>query len=607
MVAWKENTLRLANNLQVSRLLNDTVLEKRQYYVKEIISTIWFLAKNECAFRGNWDAQNHDETGLFQNLFKYMLQKDEYLRKCQDAMPKNALYTSPDIQNEFKHTIADCLRESIVEEMKKASFYTLMVDGAKDKRGNEILSIALRYVNDAKPVETLLSFEKTNDLTANGFLQVIVSKIEEHGIDHKKLLSQCFDGASVMSGHRGGLQTLIQNHYNQEIPYVHCFSHRLHLVVVEIVTQNDTCRLFFDQVKLLHDFFKRHKIRELYEGTNIPLIIEQRWSGHHKAIQRVKDNINQLVESLTKIKDGVDHNLGAEDVALAIGLLKTIVNRKFVFLLEILCKLFGIMEPANQILQQRDTGYRNAMPIMEAVKSNVHALRNDSSFNEIMSTAQQKLDQFSYEPEHPIRRRRRSTLLNDSIVMCTIGERDSVDEDTSLKRCSFEIIDSVTTEMTRRFDNNNDILLAVAAADDFLSEDFNIDSLQPLTKLNLTLPSSEEVAVARTFLLTKKNEEKDDKSKKKFSILQTLLPFAQVFPSTYRLFEAIDTFGGSTSMNEASFSALSRIDTIRRNSMTDQRLRDLSFIAFEKKRLEAVNIDTILRKFAEKNRRIQLF
>lgn len=61
-------------------------------------------------------------------------------------MPQNALYSSPDIQNEIIHTIANCLREMIVDEMNGASFYTLMCDGAKDKRGNEILSIAFRYI-----------------------------------------------------------------------------------------------------------------------------------------------------------------------------------------------------------------------------------------------------------------------------------------------------------------------------------------------------------------------------------------------------------------------------------------------------------------------------
>lgn len=323
MLAWKEHTMRLANNLQISTLVNDTVLEKRRYYVKEIISIIWFLAKNECAFRGDWDKENHEESGLFQNLFKYMLDKDETLRKCQDAMTKNALYTSGEIENEIIHTIATCLREMIVEEMQRASFYTLMADGASDKKGNEIFSIAFRYIVRGKSVETLLCFEKAEDKTAHGLSELIINQIKEHNIDHTKIISQCYDGAFVMSGHKCGVQTLIQNHFNQVIPYVHCINHRLHLVVVEVVTKNDTCRQFFDQVKLFHDFFKRHEIRKMYEGSRIPLLIEQRWSGHHKAIQSIIANIVLLIEALIQIKESTQHNLDAEDVALTIGLLKS--------------------------------------------------------------------------------------------------------------------------------------------------------------------------------------------------------------------------------------------------------------------------------------------
>lgn len=68
-----------------------------------------------------------------------------------------------------------------------------------------------------------------------------------------------------------------------------------------------------------------------------------------------------------------------------------------------------------------------------------------------------------------------------------------------------------------------------------------------------------------------------------------------------------ETFGNSTSTNECSFSALSRIDTVRRMSMTNQRLCNLAFLAFEKQRLGSLEEELVLRKFCEKNRRIQLF
>lgn len=63
-----------------------------------------------------------------------------------------------------------------------------------------------------------------------------------------------------------------------------------------------------------------------------------------------------------------------------------------------------------------------------------------------------------------------------------------------------------------------------------------------------------------------------------------LFPIKEAFAETYNLFDAIETIASSTAINECSFSALSRVDSIRRMSMTDQRLRDLSFIAFEKKK-----------------------
>lgn len=90
-------------------------------------------------------------------------------------------------------------------------------------------------------------------------------------------------------------------------------------------------------------------------------------------------------------------------------------------------------------------------------------------------------------------------------------------------------------------------------------------------------------------------------------ILQELFPVKFAFPTTYQLFEAIETFGAITSMNESSFLALSRIDSIRRSSMTDQRLRDLAFLAIEKNRLKSLKMDVILRKFAENTRKLQLF
>lgn len=72
------------------------------------------------------------------------------------------------------------------------------MSGTKDGSGEEI--------------ETLLSIEKTNELTAAGFSKVVIEKIEELGINVGNIIRQCYDGAFVMSGVHGGVQKLIEVH-----------------------------------------------------------------------------------------------------------------------------------------------------------------------------------------------------------------------------------------------------------------------------------------------------------------------------------------------------------------------------------------------------------
>lgn len=160
--------------------------------------------------------------------------------------------------------------------------------------------------------------------------------------------------------------------------------------------------------------------------------------------------------------------------------------------------------------------------------------------------------------------------------MESLGEGN---ENESLKPAYLEVIDYILIEMKARFNNENDVLMAVSEVNNINSDDFEYKSLRPLTDIGLILPSEVELNVMKTFLSkeTKKPENEN------ISTLKLLFPVKDAFSDTYRLFEACETFGSSTAINECSFSSLARIDTVRRMCMNDQRLRDLSILAFEKK------------------------
>ena len=54
--------------------------------------------------------------------------------------------------------------------------------------------------------------------------------------------------------------------------------------------------------------------------------------------------------------------------------------------------------PANQILRSRDIGYRQAMPIIQKVKANVNAMRNDKQFGSFFQAAEETLESLEYVP-----------------------------------------------------------------------------------------------------------------------------------------------------------------------------------------------------------------
>ena len=94
--------------------------------------------------------------------------------------------------------------------------------------------IALRYWHSGKGciVEHVFDVKLAEDRTAKGLMSLAKTTLEdEHEISMDGLVSNTFDGASVMSGEKGGLQMLVQEHCGRSIPYIHCLNHRLALVL----------------------------------------------------------------------------------------------------------------------------------------------------------------------------------------------------------------------------------------------------------------------------------------------------------------------------------------------------------------------------------------
>lgn len=169
-----------------------------------------------------------------------------------------------------------------------------------------------------------------------------------------------------------------------------------------------------------------------------------------------------------------------------------------------------------------------------------------------------------------------------------------------IKSCFYEVIDVVLGEFNARFTENNTILLAISN-----SFEMDLEKLKPLEQLGIQLPSEHELITAEKYI---ENKRKNWENEERFDILSNLYEVRDAFPSVYEMYAIIETFGCSTAICEASFSALSGINVPSRLSMTNKRMRNLAFLAFESKRIKTISFDKILRKFNDaKERKVQLF
>jgi len=147
--------------------------------------------------------------------------------------PLNAKYTSHNIQNELLETMANVVREQIIDEVKKSQYFSVMVDESKDVSKTEQISIVLRFYNQKQIHECFVDFKAATGLDALSLSTIILDSLRSYGLDVTScLVGQGYDGASVMSGCHSGVQQRIRDSAPLAY-YVHCYAHRLNLVIVD--------------------------------------------------------------------------------------------------------------------------------------------------------------------------------------------------------------------------------------------------------------------------------------------------------------------------------------------------------------------------------------
>ena len=198
-------------------------------------------------------------------------------------------------------------------------------------------------------------------------------------------------------------------------------------------------------------------------------------------------------------------------------------------------------------------------------------------------------------PLRPQRRRQIPQRLQDVVILESHGSRNvSITSHDFKVSVYFPILDSILSELKKRFNNKNiSLMKAVQCYSPSSADFFEMDKLMPLVDsygfIDKHLLQMECVLAKHT--LADKGQKLDTIN----DVLTAVIPFKAAFPNLVKLLQLSLTIVKlvATAECERSFSALKKIKSYLRLTMSTQRTSNLTVLSIERELSETISLDDI--------------
>lgn len=535
------------------------------------------------------------------------------------SLPKNAKYVSNIIQNDILEAAANVVGRSIVAEIKDGSdIYSIIVDEARDISKQEQMSICVRYIVGSNIKERFLGFVLIQDLDANSLSKTIHEFLKNINLDITKCVGQSYDGASVMSGSNNGVQVKIRELAKNPCPYIHCYAHRLNLVLVDAAKKVNTLDELIGLLEAIYAFQSsstiRHDafIKSQDKCTNImqlPQHCETRWVSKYKGVHFFKNRFECVIDALQKC--GLSNK--KREAAEAKGLLYQFCKFETLLMLFYMDEILGIINNLSIYLQKSNLDIIKCLKLVKSTILQLTNMRTEDKFNTFFDETLEAAKTSNFIDITDLNKSRKLNIplkFIDSYVLVNINHRKNEtlvkstnNTHNALRQQYFEIIDQILSELANRFEKNNDFLTAIDACDPNSTNFMDVTKLHYLGELYGENSTTIEQIISQAKLVkTMLNKAVDI-----FEVHKELTSLEPAFNEIKKIITKVLVIPVSSAAAERSFSAMGRIKTYLRSTMTTERLHNTAILSIERELSSPLINDPnpVIDEFAKtKNRRI---
>jgi hypothetical protein len=340
-------------------------VDNRKEYASEVLfnafTSLYWLAKEEVA------------NNKFNSLIKL-------LEIVGVTHMKHFNHSSAGSIREMFLSIGDVITEDLVQEINMADCFGLMIDEVTDISLIEQLVCFIQYVDRAgcPTIQFLFTadlLKESDSADAATIVKVIQEKLEDLGIDIRKLRSIATDGASVMTGKHNGVAALLRKEH-PGIINIHCICHKLALACADTKTELKDIDLAQLTLQQLWKFFQNSPKRtsvylKVQEGTkNLKLnqssrkvvakrlkkACTTRWLSFDLSVKAIFEDYAAVLQTLSQL---------SEKETAAYGLLKRMKKTRFLGTLYILKCILPSLSKLSKIFQTGNIDFSQIEPSIQ--------------------------------------------------------------------------------------------------------------------------------------------------------------------------------------------------------------------------------------------------
>lgn len=594
-------------------------VERNRAYLHKVVDVIKLLSTLGLPLRGHREGKDEESRGNFHEVCGFFSKYDAAFETMQKTYFN---CTSHDVQDEVIGICAKLVSGEIAEEIRSTGFFTIIADEAKSSK-SEQLSVCVRYADKLEIKERFLCFidcSATRD--AAGILDGIKQGLEASGLTNIPIVAQCYDGASVMSGHVTGVQQRMKEEHPHAM-YIHCLAHKLNLVLVESCTVNRTVKGFLTVLDKLYQVFAEPSNHHRFVAMQKALALKQieivqpsdtRWAYKWRCVNAVKTRYSAITACLKEMRDE-----GEKWAVEASGLYEQMTRLPFVTCLHVLEDVLRVVHVTHKALQSTECTLAGAAGVTNNLKAHLTSMREQDAWTSVWASVSEfcKDNNISVPkdttaeapgPLAPKRKRLSKTpsSLANSTIFSTLGQRECETSAGSAaqpktqqfkQHLYFPVLDTMISELERRF--GGEVMEVAEACAAVL--DCNKDGIDPLLQKYAELLKIHPQLVKSEMDLIKHSTPKIS-----LKILREKVK-KRAYPNFYTVLQLALTLPIGSVTSERSFSAMRRIRNWQRSTMGQSRFSSLAILHIEADLTKGLSPEKVVNIYAgRKKRRIQL-